>query len=85
MSIEVYSKNGCPFCVRAKELLTNRKLQFTEINLSRSKPEVRDELVARTNYHKVPQIFVNGEFIGGFSELQQLANSGELDRKLSDG
>lgn len=80
--VTVYTTSNCPYCVRAKQLLTTKGIPFEEINLS-GKP---DELVAlknRTGWRTVPQIFIGEELIGGFSELSELNASNELDKKLS--
>ena len=74
MNVTVYSKTTCPFCVRAKNLLEAEGVEYTEINLEQHPNEVQP-LIERTNYRKVPQIFINDEFIGGFSELTLLTKS----------
>lgn len=71
MNIEIYSKEGCSYCVRAKTILEGRKIAFTEIPFS---AEVTKETVqARVGPDKVirtvPQIFLNGEHLGGYIEL----------------
>lgn len=81
MTITVYSKTTCPFCVKAKQLLQTEGLEFTEVNLEQH-PEETQPLIERTNYRKVPQIFINDEFIGGFSELQALKTSGKLNNMV---
>ena len=81
MTVTVYTKPSCPFCVKAKQLLESEGISFTEINLQEHPSEVQP-LIERTNYRKVPQIFINDEFIGGFSELQSLKNSGTLNEMV---
>jgi glutaredoxin 3 len=81
MTVTVYTKPSCPFCVKAKQLLESEGISFTEINLQEHPGEVQP-LIERTNYRKVPQIFINDEFIGGFSELQSLKNSGTLNEMV---
>lgn len=75
--IEVYSTNFCPYCVRAKNLLEDLGLEYTEINLEGKADELK-ALKERTGQRTVPQIFIDGEFIGGFSELSQLNSEGKL-------
>lgn len=79
MSVVLYSKSTCPFCIKAKRLLQSKGITFTEIDLEQEPPETTKALIERTNYRKVPQIFINEEFIGGFSELQTKNVAGELD------
>lgn len=72
--IVVYSKNGCPNCVYAKDFLKDLKLPFEEILYHTEDPsyqENRDALVARTNFKTFPQIFVGETFVGGAMELQK--------------
>lgn len=79
MTVTVYSKTTCPFCTQAKQLLKAKGITFEEINLELEPPKTTKTLIERTNYRKVPQIFINEEFIGGFSELKLKNAAGELD------
>ena len=78
--IIIYSTMSCPYCVRAKELLTSLKLDYEEIDLG-ADPEKFEELSQKTSWQTVPQIFINNEFVGGFDDLNKLVNEGTL-RKL---
>jgi glutaredoxin 3 len=72
--IIVYSKNGCPNCDYAKDLLKELDLPFEEVHLNTNDPsyqEQRDALVARTQFKTFPQIFVGDMFVGGAMELQK--------------
>lgn len=74
MSIVVYCKANCSYCVKAKAFLEEHKLPFTEVLLhcdSESYGAERDALVARTgvNHRTFPFIFVGDTFVGGYSEL----------------
>ncbi|MCJ8145984.1 glutaredoxin 3 [Acinetobacter sp. A3.8] len=82
-NVVVYSTSVCPYCVRAKQLLERKGVAYKEINLSTEAPEVRIELMQRTNHRTVPQIFINDEFIGGFDQLYALERDGQLDSKLN--
>ena len=82
MNIEVYSTPYCPYCVQAKMLLERKNLAFNEIDVS-GNHELRLELVAKTRRTTVPQIFIDGQSIGGFEELRELDQSGELDRMVA--
>lgn len=81
--IKIYTKTACSFCARAKRLLQAEGLEFEEVNLE-TEPNQVQPLIERTNYRKVPQIFINDNFIGGFSELQLLKTSGKLEG-VNDG
>lgn len=66
--LTVYSKNNCPFCVRAKQLLESRGVPFTEVNIEYD-PESRKMLLDQ-GLRSVPQIFHGFELIpGGFDGL----------------
>ena len=81
--IRVYSKDWCPFCDRAKALLKHKGLDFEEINLE-GKAQEAEALFAETGFRTVPQIFIGEACVGGFQELAQLEQSGELDQLLAD-
>ena len=81
--IEIYSTDTCPYCVRAKELLKRKNISYQEINLTRE-PGRRDEMLARADGRKtVPQIFINGQHIGGCDDLYALDQKGGLDPLLA--
>ena len=79
--VVIYLTSFCPFCLRAKALFAEKGVEFTEINLT-EKPKQLAELKKKTGMRTVPQIFINGELIGGFEELAALDETGELDKKL---
>ena len=75
--IELYTWGYCPFCIRAKNLLDEKGLPFTEVNLD-GKDDELVKLRERTGQRTVPQIFIDDEFIGGFSELSAMNEAGKL-------
>ncbi len=81
VKIVVYTKDNCPYCVAAKNLLHQKGAAFTEINLQ-TKPDELAALKARTGLRTVPQIFFDDKLIGGFSDMQALDNAGKLDALL---
>jgi glutaredoxin 3 len=81
--VEVYSSMWCPFCFRAKKLLKDRGVEFTEIDVD-GNPAIRDAMRDRADgRHTVPQIFINDVGVGGSDELAALDRSGKLDGMLS--
>jgi glutaredoxin 3 len=81
-NIEVYSSLFCPYCARAKNLLKKKGVAFTEIDVD-GDPAARIAMMERAEGRtSVPQIFLDGELIGGSDDLMALEMSGELDRKL---
>lgn len=67
--IEVYSIDNCAYCEAAKNLLAEKKLPYKEINIGKDIDQIRN-LVERTGHRTMPQIFIDGLFIGGFTELK---------------
>ncbi len=81
-TVEIYSKGWCPFCRMAKRLLEAKGQEFIEFDVERE-PEKYDEMLERSQGRwTVPEIFINGELIGGFDDLQALEASGRLDELL---
>ena len=80
--VELYTTMFCPYCARARALLERKGIDYTEIDII-EEPARRDEMVRRAGGRtSVPQIFINGEHIGGSDELVALERAGELDHKL---
>lgn len=79
----MYTKDYCPYCDRAKALLARKGQSVQEIKLNTHSEEFF-ELAQKTGMRTVPQIFINEEFIGGYSELAALDQAGKLDDKLND-
>ena len=77
----MYSTIYCPYCVRARELLTSKNIPFTEIRIDEH-PEKRAEMIEKSNRHTVPQIFINGRSIGGCNDMFALEANGQLDELL---
>ncbi len=80
--VEVYSSMFCGFCYRAKKLLEQKGVAFTEINVM-ANPARRAEMVQRSGGRtSVPQIFIDDQWIGGCDELYALESSNKLDSLL---
>jgi glutaredoxin 3 len=80
--VTVYSTDPCPFCSMAKALLNKRGIAYEEINLAKD-PDGRAELARRTGMMTFPQIIVDEEIVGGFTELREADRSGRLDELLA--
>jgi glutaredoxin 3 len=81
--VEIYSKFLCPYCARAKRLLTEKGVEFEEYEISMDM-EKRAEMLGRANGRTtVPQIFINGRHVGGSDDLAELERSGQLDPLLA--
>ena len=84
-TVEIYTTPMCPYCYRAKRLLSSKGVEFTEIDLWQF-PARRDEMVARAEGRRtVPQIFVDGQALGGSDDLHALDRAGDLDPLLGNG
>lgn len=79
--IRVYSKDNCPYCVRAKALLRRKGLAFEEIAVE-GRDDLRTWLVEATGQRTVPQIFVGDRSLGGYTDLEALDQQGALDPLL---
>lgn len=82
-TIEIYTTPTCGYCRMAKSLLTNKGVQFAEIDISRD-PDKRQEMMNRAaGRFTVPQIFIGSTHVGGCDELFALDRSGKLDPLLA--
>lgn len=80
--VEVYSTLFCPYCARAKSLLAKKGVDFINIDIIEDTAR-RAEMVERSGGRQtVPQIFIDGEHIGGSDDLYALDRAGGLDAKL---
>ena len=77
MNIEIYTSQTCAYCTNAKALLKKEGFDYSEIDVSKDADKAR-EMVKRSGRQTVPQIFIDGMSIGGFTELVKLNGAGEL-------
>ncbi|QBY04160.1 glutaredoxin 3 [Thalassotalea sp. HSM 43] len=81
--VEIYTRQTCGFCVRAKMLLQQKQVEFSEISIDEF-PEKRAEMIERSQGRMtVPQIFINDKPIGGCDDLFDLHYDGSLDALLN--
>lgn len=81
--LEIYTKTTCPFCIRAKRLLTMKKIEFDEYGVDLGGPR-KAEMVERSGGRtSVPQIFIDGRHIGGCDDLMALEYDGKLDEMFA--
>jgi glutaredoxin 3 len=81
--IEIYTTPICGFCHRAKQLLSQKGVKFSEINVMMNSGK-REEMVKRSNGGStVPQIFIGNKHVGGCDDLFDLEYDGNLDKLLS--
>lgn len=76
--VTVYTKQNCPFCVRAKRLLDRKGVAYEEISVE-GKDDLRVWLVEQTGQRTMPQIFAGDRSLGGFSDVDALDAAGKLE------
>ena len=82
--IVMYCTEVCPYCVRAEHLLKRKGIHDIDKIRIDLHPEQRDEMVQRTGRRTVPQIYINGEHVGGYDDMAALDQAGELDKMLAE-
>jgi GrxC family glutaredoxin len=79
--VEIYITTYCPYCAAAKALLRSKAVAFEEIDVTHD-PARRAEMEERSQRRTVPQIFIDGQSIGGYDDARYLDSRGDLDRML---
>ncbi len=84
-NIEIYTSSLCPYCVKAKKLLQTLKLEYNEHNVDDDFDKMCEELSSKYNktVQTVPQIIIDGNYIGGYTDLEALYKSGKLKEILN--
>jgi glutaredoxin 3 len=80
-SVKMYATRFCPYCMRARSLLSQKGVPFEDISVD-ADPALRAQMMAESGRHTVPQIWVGDTHVGGFDELWTLEQRGELDALL---
>ena len=80
-AVVMYTTGWCPYCDRARRLLTAKNVAFEEIDVE-SAPEKRAEMQQRSGRRTVPQIFIGETHVGGSDDLHSLEDAGKLDALL---
>jgi len=80
-NVVVYTTDYCPYCTRAKALLQKKGTPFREIRVD-DRPDIRSWLGDVTKQRTVPQVFVNGAPLGGFTDIAALDQRGQLQPLL---
>lgn len=82
MTVEIYTTRTCPFCIRAKQLLDQKGVNYNEIDVG-ADPSLRSSMTQRANGKRtVPQIFVGNTHVGGCDDLYAMDRAGKLDPLL---
>jgi glutaredoxin 3 len=79
--VVIYVAGWCPYCQRARGLLSKKGVQFREVDVD-DDPKLREQMIARSGRRTVPQIFIGEKHVGGCDDLLALDGRGELDRLI---
>ena len=82
--VQVYTKRSCPYCAMAKALLAKKGVPYEEVDVE-DDDATRSWLVEATGQRTVPQIFVDGRSLGGFTDIAAMDREGKLDPVLRGG
>ena len=80
--VEVYATAHCPYCVMAKRFLDSKGIRYTEIRVDLDQGK-RQEMLEKSRQRTVPQIFINNEAIGGYTDLMTIDKNQRLDSILA--
>jgi len=80
--VKLYTTPWCPYCVKAKHLLTSKGVEFEDVDVSRE-PAMRREMEKLSRRSTVPQIWIGDKHIGGCDELFALDRAGKLESMLT--
>ena len=81
--VAIYTTPWCPYCQRAKALLSKKNVRFEEIDVD-TRPDLRRWLSGATGQRTVPQVFINNRPVGGFTDVAALDQNGKLDALLGE-
>ncbi|TVV73293.1 glutaredoxin 3 [Sphingomonas solaris] len=81
--VEIYTKFMCPYCTRAKGLLSSKGVAFEEHDISMGGPKRQEMLARASGRSTVPQIFIGDTHVGGSDDLAALERGGKLDALLA--
>lgn len=81
--VKVYSTVSCPICDKTKQLLSKWNIAYEEVRVDQDHGGLREMAVISKGARTVPQITIDGNWIGGFSELTELHMDGALDKLMN--
>lgn len=80
--VKVYSTGACPICEQTKKLLTKWNINYDEARIDLNRDLLKEMLEISNNARMVPQIAIDGEWIGGFTELTEMHMEDKLDHLM---
>ena len=81
--VVMYTKEQCPYCRMAKDLLASKQVSVEEIRVDQN-PQLRTEMMQKSGQRTVPQIWIGEYHVGGFTDLWALDKQGKLDGLLQN-
>jgi glutaredoxin 3 len=81
--VRIYLTSWCPYCAAAKRLFKGKGVSFTEVDVE-GRQDLRGWLASATGQRTVPQVFVNGQPLGGYDDVDALDQEGGLDPLLAE-
>lgn len=81
--VEIYTKFLCPYCSRAKKLLSDKGVEIMEYDITMGGPKRAEMLARAPGRTTVPQIFIGDQHVGGSDDLAALERAGKLDALLA--
>jgi glutaredoxin 3 len=84
-NVEIYTWSWCPFCIRAKALLNEKGVEFTEYCIDGDEVARADMAKRAHGRRSLPQIFINDQHIGGCDDMYDMEAQGKLDSLLQGG
>lgn len=81
--VEIYTKWGCPYCVRAKTLLDSKGVAYEEYDVTLGGPKKAEMLKRVPGAQTVPQVLIGGQPVGGSDDIAALDQTGKLDALLA--
>lgn len=76
--IKIYTTNSCPYCIKAKTFFKRNNLKYEEFDLTNNFTEI-NRLKDETGHRTVPLIFIDNNFIGGYIDMMEKIDNGQLD------
>lgn len=83
MSVKVYTRRTCSYCMAAKQLLRSKGAAYEEIGLDND-PALLREIMDKSGQRTVPQIWIGSRHVGGFTDMVALDRAGQLDDLLAN-
>lgn len=81
--VTIYSTGTCPICDKTKTLLKKWKIDYQEKRVDQDQGALKEMLELTNHARTVPQLAIDGKWIGGFNELTEMHMEGELDTLMA--